>query len=173
MNAESHERLVQLLTASQTRLYGFILTLLPDRERAQDVLQDTNLVIWRKADEFQEGTNFWAWAAQIAHFRILAYYRDAGRDLHVFDDAVLENLAEAAQDNSADDDRRRALLICLKKLPRKQFEIVQQHYRQGRSIKAIAAEQQQTVAAIKMVLYRVRRALLSCIEKTLGKMHAS
>lgn len=167
MSAESHENLVQLLTANQTRLYGFILTLLPDRERAKDVLQDTNLVIWRKAEEFQPGTNFWAWACKIARYRVLAYYRDAGRDLHVFDDSVLDGVAAAAEEFSADSERSSALLGCLKKLPSKQLALIEDRYTRGQSILAIAERKQQTAAAVKMALLRVRRVLLECVEAAL------
>jgi len=167
MPSDRQEQLVQLLTANQTRLYGFILTLLPNREQARDVLQETNLVIWRKASEFEPGTNFWAWACKIARFRVLAYYRDSDRDMHVFDESVLNRVATAAEDYSADDDRRAALLGCLKKLTPPQLTLIQQRYGQETPLQAIAAEQRSTVGAIKMALLRVRRALLECVESSL------
>ena len=58
----SQEQFVRNLTDCQPRLYAFILSLLPNRDDASDVLQDTNLVIWRRSAEFTDGTNFVAWA---------------------------------------------------------------------------------------------------------------
>jgi len=164
---DQHERLVQELTSSQTRLYGFILTLLPDRDAARDVLQETNLVVWRKANEFAADSNFWAWATQIARYQVLSHFRDSGRDRLVFDEDVIENLATAAEQHSADADRVRVLVACVKKLPRAQAEAVALRYRSGSSIDEIARERGQTVAAVKMLLLRARRALLKCMELAL------
>ena len=53
---------VQQLTANQNRLYGYIFSLLGDHHRANDVLQETNMVLWRKAAEFQTDRDFIPWA---------------------------------------------------------------------------------------------------------------
>ena len=42
------ERFVTSLTDSQDLLYAYILSLFPDVDLARDVLQETNLVLWRK-----------------------------------------------------------------------------------------------------------------------------
>ncbi len=166
-NDDRRKELVQQLTACQTRLYGFILTQIPSRERAQDVLQETNLVIWEKADEFAPGTNFWAWASQIARLRVLGYYRDAGRDRHVFSETVLDQLAALGEEISGDEAHRRALRACLKKLTQQQAELIRERYYRSQSVLAIAESKGQSLSAVKMALYRVRRSLLSCIEGSL------
>ena len=80
----------------QPALYAYILSLLPNREDANDVLQDANLVMWRRSDEFVEGTNFLAWAYQIARYKVLAHHRDCHRDRHIFDDGLFAQLADQA-----------------------------------------------------------------------------
>ncbi|MCH9001552.1 MAG: hypothetical protein IIC02_03175, partial [Planctomycetes bacterium] len=75
-----NEQFVRELTANQSRLLAYVLTLLPDYEAAQDVAQNTNVVLWRKADTFREGTQFMTWACQVARLEVLAYFRDQGRD---------------------------------------------------------------------------------------------
>jgi len=44
------------------------------------VLQETNLVLWRKADEFNEEMSFVTWACAIAKFQVKAQRRDMQRD---------------------------------------------------------------------------------------------
>ena len=46
------------ITAIQNRLHAYILSLLADPAAAQDVLQETNLVLIRKADNFQSDASF-------------------------------------------------------------------------------------------------------------------
>ena len=50
----------------QRELYAFILSMLPNLTEADDVLQETNMVLWRKREEFEPGTNFGAWARTVA-----------------------------------------------------------------------------------------------------------
>ncbi|MDF1745393.1 MAG: sigma factor, partial [Gimesia sp.] len=46
--SDNTEQFVQQLTENQNRLYGYVYSLLGDHSRAEDVLQETNLVLWRK-----------------------------------------------------------------------------------------------------------------------------
>jgi RNA polymerase sigma-70 factor (ECF subfamily) len=57
-----------LITSSQQRLYAYIRSLLDNSASAWDVLQETNVVLWKKQAEFQMGTNFDAWAFTVARF---------------------------------------------------------------------------------------------------------
>ena len=41
------------LTEEQQRLFGFLYKWLADREQAREVLQRTNLVLCRKADDYE------------------------------------------------------------------------------------------------------------------------
>jgi RNA polymerase sigma-70 factor, ECF subfamily len=90
------EHFVRSLTEYQSRLYAYIVAMLGDADAAGDVFQNTNVAIWRKAAEYTEGTNFWAWTSRIAHFEVLAFRKRRQRDRHVFDDGLLANIAEEA-----------------------------------------------------------------------------
>ncbi|MFN7134755.1 MAG: guanylate kinase, partial [Myxococcales bacterium] len=53
------------------------------RERktdSEEVIQETNLVLWREFDRFQEGTNFAAWACRVALNQVLAWRKKRQRD---------------------------------------------------------------------------------------------
>ena len=73
MDDTQNEQFVRCLTEYQRRLYTYILAMLGDPNAADDVFQDTNVAIWRKAAEYAEGTNFWAWTSRIAYYEVLAY----------------------------------------------------------------------------------------------------
>ena len=89
MKSDSEE-FVRLLTEAQGPVYGYLLTLIPDRNRARDLLQETNITLWKKAATFEEGTNFNAWACKIAYFHVLSFRRKMAREKLVFDDDILE-----------------------------------------------------------------------------------
>jgi RNA polymerase sigma-70 factor (ECF subfamily) len=164
---DSREAFVQLLTNEQTRLFSYIVTLLGNVNDASNVLQQTNMVLWRKADEFLIGTNFQVWARKVAYFQTLAYLRDKKRDKHIFDYQLLEQLASrpAACD---EDERRVALRHCLGSVSHESLDLLRERYSPGRSISEIAKQRRKSEAAIKMALMRIRQALAQCIERQLA-----
>jgi RNA polymerase sigma-70 factor (ECF subfamily) len=163
------EHFIQDLTASQNSLYGYILSLLPDRAAAEDVLQEVNLTAWQKRADFSPGTSFVAWASKIAYFHVLSHRRKMSRDRLVFDDDVLDYLAERQVERAAAvDPRAKALKRCLEKLPGNQRELVEQRYAPGGSVQDIAAAAGRNVGAISQSLYRIREALLKCVEQTMA-----
>lgn len=163
------EQFIQDLTAGQTSLYGYILSLLPDRAAAQDVLQEVNVTAWQKRDDFSAGTSFFAWASKIAYFHVLSHRRKLGRDRLVFGDEVLDYLAERQVERAEDVDRRgMALKGCLEKLPAEQRRLIELRYATGGSVQRIADDAGKSVGAISQTLYRIREALMKCVEQTLA-----
>ena len=69
-DAESSKRLMLLMVQHQRQIFSFIYSLAPNRHDAEDLLQETSLVICEKFPEFKPGTNFLAWACQIALWRV-------------------------------------------------------------------------------------------------------
>lgn len=154
------------LIAIQRGLYVYILTLLPWPQEASDVLQQTNLVLWRDADRFEPGTDFRAWAYRVAYFQVLDHRRKKQRNRLSFDDALLKSLAEQVARRSADDEEEAlALRDCLKKLSDDQRELIGRRYDAGVSVKKIAADLQQSPTAVAVRLHRIRQALLDCMQR--------
>ena len=138
---------------------------------ADDVLQETNLVLWKKAAEFDGSRPFLPWAMRFAQLQTLAWLkRHRRRQRIVFDDDLARLLAEeAAVDEPAFEDRRRALASCLEKLRPEQRELVARRYEPDGSVKALAEAGGATPKAISDRLRRIRQALLECIQRTLAE----
>ncbi|WP_035604502.1 sigma-70 family RNA polymerase sigma factor [Haloferula sp. BvORR071] len=172
MSAEPHnaeERIVGLIARHQPEIHRYILSLLPDRMLADDVVQETNLVLWRKAADYDPSQPFLPWAFTIALYQVKAARRDAGRDRHVFDDSLVEILAaEGREAESHGGDLEKALESCLQELPEKQRQLILARYAPGNSVQALAAERSQTPTALSLTLMRIRKALETCIERKLA-----
>jgi RNA polymerase sigma-70 factor (ECF subfamily) len=165
----SSETYIQRVIAAQSQLYAYVLTLLADTEAADDVLQETNLVLCRKANEFVEGTNFDAWAFRIARVQCLAYWKVRSRDRLIVDDEVINQIATRAEQRLAEmDERQRALRKCLADLPVKQRELLETRYAEGGSIKQLAQRLGRPEPSLSQTLYRIRLALLNCVRGRLG-----
>src|SRR5271169_3225060 len=113
-DAESQKRLMVLMTRHQRQIFCYIYALVPDRYDAEDLLQETSLVICEKFNDFEEGTDFVAWACQIAYWRIRYSRQKFARSKVVFDQEVVDAVAQTASTMIEElDDRHVALGNCL------------------------------------------------------------
>lgn len=159
---------MQQITSHQPMLHGYIRSLLPDADRASDVLQETNLVLWRSASEFTQGENFGGWARKVAYYQILAYYRDHQREKLLFDAELVSVLADASEQQFARErDWKTALKNCLQKLTEHQRRLIQERYLPGGSVQRMAEESGRPVGSVSQSLYRIRENLRQCIDAQL------
>lgn len=86
---EANGAYVALLTRHQASIHAFIHSLLPGDPEVEDVLQRTNIVLWNKREQFEENTNFKAWAFSIARWETRAWLTEKKRkDWLVFNDEL-------------------------------------------------------------------------------------
>ena len=165
------ENLIALITRHQSSLHAYILSLLPNASKADDVLQETNLVLWRKSAEYDSARPFMPWACRIAYFQVKAALRDAARDRHVFDPDLLDLLAaEDAPDADRTAALDHALRDCLDQLPGEKRELILHRYQPDSSVDEIAAARNISSGALSLQLHRIRRMLGNCVE---GKLNQS
>lgn len=157
------------VTRHQRRLYAFIYSLIGRASDAEDVLQETNLVLWEKSGEFEPGTSFSSWAFRIAQFQVMAWRKKKQRSREQFHDELVAQLAEEAESRLQQFDLRRdALLECMKLLKPQQRADVAQRYEPGGSVNEMAQQSGRSPKAVSEALRRIREALLQCIEKRLA-----
>jgi RNA polymerase sigma-70 factor, ECF subfamily len=165
-----HERHAQFLrhyAASEVALHTFVRSLVPTRQMASEVMQDVILVLWEK---FDVAVDFQGWAFGVAKNVALRHLRRQSRDRHVFDDDLVNQLAdEAVALVPMHDGHREALERCLDKLPAAQRELVLTAYTKGTRMDELATRRGQTPMALYKLLHRIRQALLECVERTLAK----
>jgi RNA polymerase sigma-70 factor (ECF subfamily) len=161
------EEFMQLLTQSQSRLYSYIFSLLPFTDASEDVLQETNLVLWRKSVEFAGG-NFLAWAFRVAHFQVLAYRRDKARDRKFFSAELVDVVGKEFTDAIVEVElMHRTLEECLRKLSARDRELIVARYAPEGSVRRLAERAHATAREISRSLYRVRRMLFRCVNASL------
>ena len=153
------------LTQAKQRLFGFLFKRLADREQAREVLQRTNLVLCRKADNYESGTNFKAWAMTVANYEIMAYRKTLARERLVFTDEVFAMIAPEEDETPPDPSHRLVhLRHCLQGISSKNRELLDWRYQGEHTLSKIAEEIGSTTGAVKVKLHRLRRQLLGCIQ---------
>ncbi len=167
--SEATERFVRNLTENQTRLYGYIYSLLGDHSKTADVVQETNLVLWRKLDEFQTQASFLPWAFAIARFQVLAHLRDQNRDRVLLDAELVESMSHDIERHSEKiESMREALRQCLQSLTEKNRQLIEFRYFHCQSIQELAGATNRSESAMKVALMRIRRQLTECVRKRLA-----
>ena len=163
------EDFVQSFTRSQRRLYLYVLSQVPNPVDADEILQDTNVVIWKKSQQYEPGTNFFSWAARIAHFEILKYRDRWKRERLQFSAEFVAQVAEEIEQNiDAFDQRRDALMQCLRKLKPEDRQLIQQRYTPGQTGQTMAEDLGRPANSIYQSLSRIRRALAECVARRLA-----
>ena len=160
------EEFIRQLTAHHNRLLAFITALVGDYASACDVLQETHIELWKKADSFKPGSNFFAWACAIARFKVLEARAKQRKDRLIFDEALVETLATEAERHPAmATDTGEALESCLGELSTKQRELVRQRYESEGTLKTLADVTGRSAQSLGVSLFRIRKALLECIQR--------
>jgi len=162
------EEFVRLFGLNQGRVFAYIATLLPCWADAEEVLQRTSIVLWRKFDQFDLSTNFVSWAYAVAYREALKYMKQEGRLRQVFKESVLEKLANTHIAHSdLLEARGFAIDDCMAKLPASDREIIEHYYFQGKKTAAeVAEELGRPTNTVLKALIRIRGALQRCIDET-------
>jgi RNA polymerase sigma-70 factor (ECF subfamily) len=167
---------LRLFLQNERRLYAYILTLLPNRADADDVLQEASLVLWDKFDERDPPADFAAWGCRIAYFKVLDFYKKSQRSRVRFSQALLERVAETAAEQAATlqlDERREALTACIEKLSPRDRDLLARRLAQGATTRSTAAQVGRSVEAVYKALAKIRQALFDCVTRTLAEERAT
>jgi RNA polymerase sigma-70 factor (ECF subfamily) len=170
--SDKSRRFLRLFLQNERRLYAYILTLLPNRADADDALQETSLVMWDKFDEAAPPDDFAAWGCRIAYFKVLDFYKRAGRARVRFSQAMLERVAETAIEQAEPlqlDARRDALAGCIEKLSARDRDLLARRFSPGATTLSTSAQVGRSVEAVYKALARVRRALFECVQRALAR----
>lgn len=162
------EEFVRLLGQTERHRYAYLMSLLNDANLADEIGQETNLVLWREFDRFESGTNFTAWSCRVAFNQVRAWRKRQQRSRLQFSDEFLEAVADELERQTGDPQERfDALRSCVAALPEHHRELVQHRYTNGDSIESIAGRTNRTADSVYRMLSRVRCALRDCVSSKL------
>ncbi len=143
---------------------GFILALLRNTSLAEDVLQETFLVVTAKADAYRPDSNFVAWACTIARFKVLETIRKNARDPHTLSPEVIEALAVDTPAEQGREVLLRHLESCLTELPSSARNVLRLRYFHAFTPEQIGNQLSLGTASVYVTLSRARGALRRCVE---------
>jgi RNA polymerase sigma-70 factor, ECF subfamily len=161
---------LELFSKYQRKLYSYILSLIPNPADAEDVLQNTNIVVWQKFDQFQPETDFRAWVFRICYYEICKF-RDRNRR------SGLSFSSELVDELSTEFHRRESLLEvrqvesqrCVERLPADDRDLLDAVYGRGIEVPQLAQQTGREPTSVYRSLRRVRQWLYECIERAVRR----
>lgn len=159
------------------RLGAYVNGLLRDAHAAEDLIQE----VWmRLAKEVGKGTrleNQAAWCRAVARNLILKRWERQQSARVIADSTLLDTFLQrvetafAEADNEAEDwaARQRALDECVAALSERSRRILTLRYESHLPMEAVADAMGLTFATVTKSLYRLRQALLRCVERKLSE----
>jgi RNA polymerase sigma-70 factor (ECF subfamily) len=164
------ETLVKNLVRHRGIIQGMIAAMVGNPSTAEDLFQEVAVVMTRKRAEADEDCRFVAWGRRIAVNVVRDWRKKQARHpLRFLGDADLESVAAAFEETREEDwdARRQALQRCVDKLPDRERLLLSRRYQASEPIEEIAASIPASRGAVDTMLYRIRKALLQCVETKL------
>ena len=158
----------------QSRLRSFIRSLGVRADVVDDFAQDALLVAYERLADFRRDADFGAWVRGIARRLVPNALRKENRRQQILSDRVTELLLASASEElhplaeTARGDQLGALRTCLEQLPERGWQLLQLRYFEELSPGVIAGRMERSANDVRQQLFRLRRALLECIERRLA-----
>lgn len=168
---EQHLQKVQgLFLQYLPSLRAMVLGMIPDFSVADDVIQETFLVVTRKASTFTPGTSFPAWVRSIARLKCLEALRSRHTRFESLSSEVWDSLWTDAQDHEpSPDDRIQHLRLCLDRLAPQARRSIEYRYRNDHLPPQIASLMGTSVQSVNVTLSRARTFLRECVKRQMAQ----
>ena len=167
-NVNKKPHFVSLLTTNYYQIHSFIMTMVPNKADAEDILQNTFIYMWEHFGDYSPGTRFLSWAATIAKFQVLTYRKTRTRSKIQLSENALDLIAEENLRLSTQmDERYEALQRCLKKLPEEESDFLKKRFMQGNTVKKIAEDIGASLNVVYKRLSKIKGMLLNCVRQVI------
>ena len=156
-----------LYKATAPKLLGTVLRILRDRAWADDVIQDTYLKIWQRAELYQDGKSSpITWLVSIARNSAIDELRKhpAGRTTNSDELDEMPGRQSTAQEQLEDQRAANKLNHCIDQLEKDRQDMVRLAYLNGWSREDLASQFEQPVNTVKTWLHRALKQIKRCLE---------
>lgn len=164
-DAAQYELFVRLFAIHNRQIFAYIQSLLPTRTHAEEVFQNTSMVMWRECSSYRPEGDFVRWACAIAFNQVRNYRRKIRGDRLVFDDDVIARIGDHRLRRTDLDQRAAALARCIESLRESDRDLIQRCYGSTMKFSDVAREVGRPVNTVYKALNRIRATLMQCIDR--------
>ena len=163
---DEYREFVGLVISNQAKINAYILSMVPQKQDSEDILQDTLIEMWKKYSQFEKGSNFLAWGFTIAKYKILNYRRKKKSNKVQFSDQLLDIFENESESRiCAIESRIDKLKNCIRVLSSKETKLLRLRYEDDLTFREIAKIYGYSHQAICRAMAVVHSRLVNCINK--------
>ena len=169
-NPLANEEFARVFAAHHRRIFSYVRSLVPNHADAEEVFQETCVVLWHKFEDYDRDREFAPWALAVAHNQIRTWRHQKRRQSKVmFSDTLLEDLAneEAAVEEQLAR-QSEVLSLCVNELRLDDRDLINQFYGSGETAKALAERLGRPANTVYKALGRIRSWLHECVRRKLA-----
>lgn len=163
----------ELYKAFSRKVYAYVLNMLNDHARAEEVLVDTMYEVWRHPERFRGDSQFGTWLIGIARNKALMIYRSRRPDeLHDDLDDIAETAAADTPDGFAElagKQRREGVQHCMGRLSDDHRECLHLVFFEGMTVAEVAEIQRIPEGTVKTRLFHARQKIKNCLQTLLRR----
>jgi RNA polymerase sigma-70 factor, ECF subfamily len=156
IGAGDRRALEELYLSYHRRLARFLVRFTPRYENAEEIINDTFLVVWQSAKDFRRASQVSTWIFGIAYRTALKSIR---RQKNHSAARSLDECPEQMVDPGLETEMQDWLLQGLEQLPAEQRLTLELAYHMGHSLEEIAAMTDAPVGTVKARMYHAREKL--------------
>ena len=128
-NSRTQQEFLRVFLANEREIYRYVAALVPPTADAQEIVQQTAVVLWEKFDQYDAARQFAPWACRFALNIARPWMARRQRWKALLDGGLAEELALRREELRAEFDARLVHLDhCMEKLPEKQRALVDGYY---------------------------------------------
>jgi RNA polymerase sigma-70 factor, ECF subfamily len=161
--AGDHAAMRCLYTRHNDRVFRFIVRLVTDASRAEDIVSEVFIDIWSQADRFEGRSQVSTWILSIARYKALsALLAQRRRRLAELDDTameLIEDTADTPEQSLLNQDCRAQLHTCLAQMSREHREVIDLVYYHEKSVAEVAKIIQMPRNTVKTRMFYARKRL--------------
>ena len=158
----------ELYKAFSRKVFAYVLNMVNDHGRAEEILVDTMYEVWKAPTRFRGDAQFGTWLIGIARNKALMVYRSRRPD-ELHDD--LDDIAETAPADTPDGfaelaakQRSAGVQTCMGKLSNEHRECMHLVFFEGMSLAEVAAIQGCPENTVKTRLFHARQKIKNCLK---------
>ncbi|KAA5828106.1 sigma-70 family RNA polymerase sigma factor [Algibacter amylolyticus] len=162
-------------------LFNYTITRVSDRDKAQDLVQDTFLAGLKSMKNFKGEASERTWLISILKRKIIDHYRkinsnkgkaevrinynDSESEGDWLEERVADPFDKTAEDTLQNNELGDAIHNCLGKLPTKQSEVFKMKTILGYETEVICNELNITASNLWVIIHRARTAMADCLKE--------
>lgn len=162
---DTSKQFIELFEAERKRIYAYIYAYVMDKAAADDIFQETSMILWREFDKFEPNSSFTKWANAIVFNRVRVYRRNNNKLTFGLSEELMNEISDSVSFDETRENRWAALQACRAQLLAADHHLYEDFYLKNLKAQQIADNTGRSIYAIRKSIHKLRKKLFDCVDR--------